>query len=251
MREEERAVLERWKGLVTELKSIPHLPIHLDIDLNRLREEATLVTDFYPHRLHTNKQLPEWYMEQHHSSFQGQCLVDYIPDNFYGMADAPGHLFEEPDAQFDEMGRLKFFVTPLGQKMPYTISVLQKISPYINRTRIIKTAPGGGIFWHSHHNGLYDVSYLRLCIFNIPLYTNNQCLHRVRDYKLKDDGPIYAEHYKEGKIYLFNSWHDHDFWNQGQTPRLTIIPYFNFPDEALLSFLEEQVNKYEGPRISP
>jgi len=118
MRTEERHLLERWHLLVNDLKAIPHLPIHLDLDLEKLRQEASQVTDFFPHLLHKNKDLPEWYLKQHQNSFQGQCLVDYVPDNIKGMADAPGHLFEEEDAQFDERGRLQFFITPLGKKMP-------------------------------------------------------------------------------------------------------------------------------------
>ena len=246
----EVAVLDKHRDLIEELKSIPHLPLDLEFDLERVRAEAKEVSRFVPHRLHANRGLPEEYYKHHEFSFRGQCLIDYVADDEKGMADPPFHLFDEPDATFDDDGRLRFYETPLGRRMPYTISTLRRISPYVNRTRIISTPPGGGIPWHSHHNNVYQNPYMRLCIFNIPLVTQSKVVHGVRDFRDPSAKPIW-QHYEEGRIHLFNSWHDHMFWNRGDRDRLVIIPYFNFPDEDLLTFLAKQVDAYRGPRIAP
>lgn len=246
--ENERDQVKKWQPLLEELKSIPHLPIPIEFDLDDLRNEAKQVAEWYPHRLHPCRKLPAEYLSFHESSFRGQCLVDIQEDIIAGMSDSQKHLHDEPCAKFDENSRLRFFITSLGKEMPKTISALQLISPYLNRTRIINTPPGGGIPWHSHHNGIYNSNYLRLCIVHIPLHTSPVNLHSVRDYRSKE-ADVYSENYQVGQAYIFNSWHDHEFWNRSNQDRLTIISYFNFTDEALLRFLEPIVQSYAGPRI--
>lgn len=248
LREEERAILARHSDLVSELKRIPHLPLALDFDLNTLLQEARGIQEYKSHELHQNKELPSWYYEHHRKSFRGQCLVDYNPAGDKGMLDVEGYLFDESDAQFDANHRLRFFETKWGEKMPKSLQTLRQMTPYLNRTRLISTPPGGGIYWHSHHNNIYLNSYLRLAVVILPLESNDNCLHGVRDYR-DDKSQVYSSHYKPGTAYLFNSWHDHDFWNKGNSNRLTLISYLNFPDNDLLKYLEGQVETYSGPRL--
>lgn len=248
LRAKEREVLRNHAELVTELKRIPHLPLDLSIDLKALLHEAYQIQDYRSHELHANKELPQWYYEHHRNSFRGQCLVDYTTSGDVGMKDVEGYLFEEPDAQFNSDGQLKFFDTSWGQQMPKSLQTLRQMTPYLNRTRLISTQPEGGIYWHSHHNNVYLNSYLRLAVVILTLETNDRCLHGVRDHRDKDSESHYS-HYEAGTAYLFNSWHDHDFWNKGTSNRLTLISYLNFPDEALLKFLEGPVSRYSGPRL--
>lgn len=248
LRSNERATLGRHAELVTELKRIPHLPLELEFDPASLLQEARQIQEFQSHELHQNKNLPAWYYEHHRKSFRGQCLVDYTPSGDRGMIDVEGFLFEEPDAQFDSEGRLQFFETPWGLKMPKTLATFRQMTPYLNRTRLISTPPEGGIHWHSHHNNVYLNSYLRLAVVILTLETNDRCLHGVRDFRDKNS-LAYFTHYEVGKAYLFNSWHDHDFWNRGSSNRLTLISYLNFPDEVLLKYLEGPVSRYAGPRL--
>ena len=248
LRQQERLVLQRNAELVSELKRIPHLPLQLIFDTQTLLKEAKQIQEFRSHELHQTKQLPQWYYEHHKNSFRGQCLVDYKSDGDQGMQDAEGHLFEEPDAKFDSQNRLKFFDTVWGHKMPESLKTFRQMTPYLNRTRLISTPPGGGIHWHSHHNNVYQNSYLRLAVIILTLETNDESIHGVRDYR-EENGPTYFQKYKPGVAYLFNSWHNHDFWNRGKSNRLTLISYMNFPDENLLKFLESSVSQYTGPRL--
>lgn len=248
--ESERAILHWNRDLVDELKRIPHLPLNIPIDLEALQREAQQVQAWSSHELHPSKKIPGWYFEHHRKSFRGQCLVDYTPSGERGMIDVDGYLFEESDAQFDESGRLRFFSTPWGQRMPQTLATLQQISPYLNRTRIVRTPPGGGIFWHSHHNNVYKNEYLRLAVVIVTLETTESATHGVRDFRDKTS-PEHRIHYGAGRAVLFNSWHDHDFWNHGASDRLAVISYFNFPDQDLLDFLKSSVADYTGPRLSP
>ena len=251
MRLQEIQLLQEYRQELEAILAIPHLPVDIDFDLERVRAEAHAVPTDHPHLLHPDKNLPDWYLQNHKRSFRGRCLVDYRPDGeISGMSDAPYHLFDESDAQFDEQGRQRFFITAAGTRMPYTLQSLRRISPYINRTRLIRTPPGGGIHWHTHHNGLYEISYPRLCIFNMPLAGNSRCVHRVRDYR-EPAAKSHRSRYEPGRVYLFNSWHEHDFWNQGDSDRLVVIPYFNFGDRELLQFLCEQASRYTGPRLAP
>ena len=248
LRESEKKCLSNNKELVSVIKRIPHLPLDLDFDLQKINKEAELVTEYSSHKLHPNKNLPQWYYEHHSNSFRGQCLVDYTPHGTKGMIDSEGFLFEEPDAQFDDSNKLVFFETPWGAQMPYTLSVLKKITPYLNRTRLIRTPPKGGIYWHSHHNGVYQNAYLRLAVIILTLQSNNDCTHGVRDYR-DPKSKAYYKHYEPGTPYLFNSWHDHEFWNHGQTDRLTLICYLNFPDQILLNYLSQNIKHYKGELI--
>lgn len=248
LRADERATLSQRSELICELKRIPHLPLKLEIDLQSLLQEAHDIQEYKSHELHKNKGLPSWYYEHHRKSFRGQCLVDYTESGSSGMLDAEGYLFEEPDAQFDNTGRLRFFDTEWGTKMQKSLQTLRQMSPYLNRTRLISTPPGGGIYWHSHHNNIYQNSYLRLAVIILTLETNSECMHGVRDYRDTKSQPQHL-HYQPGTAYLFNSWHDHDFWNHGQSDRITLISYLNFPDNDFLDFLETSVNQYSGPRF--
>ena len=248
LRAEEKAILSRRSDLICELKRIPHLPLNLEIDLESLWQEAHGIQEYKSHELHKNKELPEWYYEHHRKSFRGQCLVDYSAAGDKGMLDSEGYLFEEPDAQFDANSRLQFFDTEWGEKMPKSLRTLRKMSPYLNRTRLISTPPGGGIYWHSHHNNVYLNSYLRLAVVILTLETNAECLHGVRDYRDTNSQAHYLN-YPAGTAYLFNSWHDHDFWNRGNANRITLISYLNFPDNDFLNFLEKSIGKYSGPRL--
>lgn len=248
LRADELATLKRHSELVCELKRIPHLPLDITFNKEALLTEARQIQEFRSHELHQNKNLPQWYYEHHRKSFRGQCLVDYTVTGDQGMLDVEGFLFEEPDAQFDENNRLKFFDTEWGLKMPQSLNTFRQMTPYLNRTRLISTQPEGGIHWHSHHNNVYQNAYLRLAVVILTLETNEQCLHGVRDYRDKASKAYFA-HYEPGTAYLFNSWHDHDFWNKGLDNRLCLICYLNFPDEVLLKYLEGPVSRYRGPRI--
>lgn len=247
MRDKERSFIFDHRHFYTELMSIPHLPLGKFFSHLQTLERLSSLNKLYPHQLHPSKGLSNAYYRHHEFSFKGQVLYDFQSCSLKGMADAKGHLYEEPEAVLEE-GRLKFFSTPLGESLPELISFLKGFSPYLNRTRFISTPHGGGIPWHSHHNGLYETSYPRLAIVHLPLQTNMNCRHRVYDFKERDQN-VYEESYQVGHSYLFNSWHLHEFWNQGHSERLTIIAYFNFADPELMKNLIPCVETYSGPRI--
>lgn len=249
MLEKERHLLRRWAPLVNEIKRIPHLPIELEFDIEKTLHEAKIVKNWAPYRLVENPTLSPEYVTEHSKNYSGCLLVDYVADNIKGMDTAPFLLHEEPEAQFDEQGRLQYFVTPIGDQMPATISCLREVSPYLNRTRIMKTPRQKGVPWHSHHNGTYSLPFFGLSIFILTLETNKKCIHSVRDYRKPASQP-YRQHYPKGSVFLFNSWHEHEFWNHGEDDRVVIISYFNLADKDVLSFLEKQVAKYSGPKIS-
>lgn len=246
-RESEEKILDKHNDLITYIKRVPHLDLGIDINLDLLKKESSHINQTHPHRLHRSKHLRSDYFDFHEFSFQGVCLMDYISDDVKGMSDSQSFIYEEPEAQFDGY-KVKFFQTPSGSKMPYLMNLLNTMSPNVNRTRYIVTPPTGGIPWHSHHNNIYDVRYLRLCILNIPIITNPDCAHGVRDYRDKS-AEEHWDYYKPGRAYMFNSWHDHCFWNKGDEERQTIIPYFNFSDENLLEFLARRLDSYTGPLI--
>jgi len=248
MRLQERKVLRENKELVVSLLEIPHLEIDIPIDIEKIKAEASLMKQTFPHKLHENKGLSEAYYRHHEWSFRGQCFYDYQKDSEQGMIDAKTYLFNEDNAQFNDSGRLNYSPTLFGQQTPQTIKTLKQISPYINRSRFISTEPNGGIPWHSHHNGIYSTWYPRLAILHVPLESNPKAIHSVRSFEDKESR-TYEEYYKVGKAYLFNSWHDHQFWNKGSHKRLTVISYFNFCDPDFLEFLRPLVSSYRGPRI--
>lgn len=248
MKLREKELLAKHATLVQEIKRIPHLKLPISIDLEGLKREANAMELDRAHELHHTSGVPDWYFEHHKNSYRGQCLVDYTESGERGMEDVEGDLYDEPDAQVDEQGRLRYFVTPWGLKMPQSLSTLRQITPYLNRTRLIRTPPQGGIHWHSHHNGVYRIEYLRLAVVILTLETNPECYHGVRDYR-SENSQKFFQRYESGTAYLFNAWHEHEFWNKGNSDRLTLISYLNFPDETLLKFLQPLVESYSGPKM--
>lgn len=246
--QKEKIVIERNRPLIDKIKKIPFIEIDINLDLKKLREEVDKNDVWYPHLLEEKKNLPEWYYHRHAESFRGQCVIDLVKDSKYGMIDPPCQLHKDPQASFDEEGRLRFFSTNLGEQMPYSVASLKRVSSYVNRTRLINSKPQAEILWHSHHNNIYKSSELRLAIFNLPIYTNTKAIHSVRDFSGRNN-KIYSQHFKEGKLYLFNSWHDHMFKNGGETNRIAFCPYYSFADQSLLDFLKPYVEEYNGPLI--
>lgn len=249
LHEVEKNVSKSYHQTIEKIKRVPHLLCDLSWDVERALEEVKKLSNWSPHKLHPYKNLSAAYLDKHEKNFVGVCLVDYQKNSLLGMLDSQGSLYRQPEAQIDEKGRLQYFLTDAGEQTPYIISQLRKISPNINRTRVIRTPPGGGIPWHSHHNNVYKIDYLRLCIFNIPLITHERCIHSVRDHR-DVNSRVYSQHYQKGQTYLFNSWHDHEFMNYSPIERITIIPYFNFTDEVLLNFIEDNLQRYNGPWLN-
>ena len=249
IRSNELSVLETNRELIEELKRIPFLELDLNFNLDKVREESGQITSWFPHLLEKKKQLPDWYYQKHAESFRGRCVFDIVEDSSYGMVDPPFQLHQDQRATFDEKGRVQYYETDIGKKMPYTTQVLRKISTYVNRTRIIKSKPGAEVQWHSHHNNVYKSPYLRLAIFNIPIFSTPDATHCVRDFRDKNS-KVYEMNLKPGKVYLFNSWHDHLFVNRGGGDRVALCPYYNFLDQELLDLLKPHVLNYNGPYIS-
>ena len=196
-------VQAEYAGLLQTVKRIPHLELQLDtqVDSSKLRHETSSIVDWYPHKL-TSAHIPDFYKEAHQNSYLGQTFYDCNYNNITGMSDTPLIQEEIDQIQFDQYGSEVYAPTPLGEQMPYAVELVSRIGKP-RRCRVIKTPPGKGIVWHSHHKGPYIQKDYCTIIVIITISTNSQCIHGVKP--VGGTERVFNQHYQEGKVYLFNS----------------------------------------------
>ncbi len=233
-----------FPDVLRQLKKVPHLPLNssVKIDLEKLKRELLQVQSWHPHIL-TSSSISRQHREFHSKSYKGQTFYDCIDDNLIGMSDTPTDQKDIERVQFDEGGVEIYFPTPLGRQMPHAVEIMESFGPP-RRCRVIKTPPGGGIDWHSHHQGPYfQKDYCTVSVV-VTIETNLESIHSVR--MVQDHSRYLEKNYEAGSAYVFNSWEDHCFWNKGRTDRICLIGYYSPTSAKLLQNLQENLRLYEG-----
>lgn len=238
-----RSIDSEYGPVIEKLKHIPHLELPCDIDVNAMLGEIDLVPNWVgyvapPFRKH-QKDVQEFLSE----NYTGQALVDAVEDEAIGMTDFPNSPEILRKVEFDEYGLEKCFPTKTGRALKSCLSAIHRLSPTPQRSRIVKTVPGGEFGYHDHHAG-WDF-YVALVV-HIPLVTNPDVIHTVQS----ADGREYPAHYEVGKVYLFNCWERHKFGNHGTEDRLSIVARYSSLDREFMDTIRETVERYDGPLMA-
>ena len=235
-----RSIDSEYGPVIEKLKQIPHLELPCDIDVDAMLEEINLVPNwvglvappFRNYRQETKDQMYEYY--------KGQALVDAVEDEVIGMTDFPDSPEVLRKVEFDEYGLEKCFPTKTGRELKSCLSAIHQLSSNPQRSRIVKTAPGGELRYHDHHDG--ENFYITLVV-HFPLVTNPHVIHTVQS----ADGREFPAHYEVGKVYLFNCWARHKFGNHGKEDRLSIVARYASLDREFMDNIQETVERYDGP----
>lgn len=255
-------------AMIQELHRIPHLKLPFHFKASVMQEELSAINTWTSHAHAGFKDMSEEKMKRFSKGYSGASLYefngreDYVTDNYDIFAGT------EPSAQRDPTSKhVLFFPTPLAEKMPYTDSVVDAVSPRKGRTRIMRSEPDHAIIWHSHNRGPWFNPFMLEAIVHVPIKTEKNVLHAVRDHrdvkansekfsrtpyeKLIQDETVYAENYGEGECWLFNSWHDHYYHNYSSSTRYTLLMYIRwFNNDTFVEMIRQAIADYKGPLIS-
>ncbi len=238
-----RRIYGEFGPVIEKLKHIPHLELQCDIDIDAMLEEINLVPNWVgyvapPFRKYQKE--VEDHLSEHYT---GQALVDAVEDEVIGMTDFPGSPEVLRKVEFDEYGVEKCFPTKTGRELKSCLSAIHQLSSNPQRSRIVKTVPGGKFDYHDHHAG-WDF-YVTLVV-HIPLVTNPHVIHSVQS----ADGREYRAHYEVGKVYLFNCWERHKFRNHGKEDRFSIVARYSTLDWEFMDNIRETIERYDGPLMA-
>jgi hypothetical protein len=250
------------------LNRIPHLNITKylpEVPLEEILTELLQFTsnDFYPYITgNKNKQLAEHMAKNWH----GFCIIDSCNEGRHNVDYlTTENNFNKLTFNFDQAGTPVYAPTDVGKLMPKTISYLNSIINYPQKTRISRIMPNGGnATWHSHYKlaltgdkkfAMNNQSRLDNKIvepvLHIPLITNPEVWFGISAKNPNFDKTFqpHWKHYNVGEVWLFNSFFHHNVYNNGDQPRDHIMMYVPFDDKKLLPIVKQAIDEYKGIRI--
>ena len=251
-----------------QLNEIPHLNITKylpEVPLEEMLTELLQFTsnDFYPYITgNKNKQLAEHMAKNWH----GFCIIDSCNEGRHNVDYlTTENNFDKLTFNFDEVGNLLYAPTDVGNLMPKTITYLNSIIDYPQKTRISRIMPNGGnATWHSHYKlALTGDKKFKMNdqfrldnkivepVLHIPLITNKDVWFGIssKNPARTSDFKIQWQHYHIGEVWMFNSFFYHNVYNKGTSFRDHIMMYMPFDDKKMLPILKQAINDYNGPRI--
>lgn len=235
----------KYAPLLEELKSIPHLPLDLNFNVNRAWAEVQQVKDWAPNILDM-KEISDEFRELHKTKFVGR-VIRGISKNSNFMTDDDENGWDHPSSRFNSQGQLRLFRTDFAEQVPYCYKWLNEIQFPSSVTRLMRLSPDHGLFWHSHHLGpIYHPVYNHGFAITV-IKTNDNVINGVR-LKEQTETAIYKR-YESGTTHLLNGWHDHQVINNGKNDRYCLQHLMNLNDEKTLVFLQKYIEKYNGPRL--
>lgn len=241
------SLIESHRDLIENLKTIPHLRLDLQFDLETLRKEVATVDHFVPHQVEEFR--GQQFVQHYKESWHGRSLIDYTPDSYLGMTQTGA--FPSSKKTFNSDGSTRMFVTDLGEQLPYSVQCVHEISHYPGRTRLAKILAGKSMIWHTHCQlkTYAPVPYV-FGIVHIPIFSNPHVSYEVAPVGSHEPGqPVWKEHYRPGEVWLFNGWHDHRVVNNGAEDRISIVSYCHLIDPHFREIVQKAVDAYDGPRI--
>jgi len=238
---------KRRSDLISRLMSIPHLRIPMKIDLDKLRTEASIVQEWLPVIIEGGPYEGTSLVDSHAKGNKGRALIEYIPDSRF-MNDTNSRIRDPKLCKYRVDGRLEYFITDLGEQMPYTKEVLYGFGGYPKRARLMETSPGLFVGYHNHHREVRQGEPYHFGVITIPVESPGRVVYGVRsDYS--EFPEEFLEEYKEGEVWLFNAYHQHMVKSHSPHKRKIILLILDMEYEPLLDFLEPIVESYCGPLI--
>jgi len=240
--------------LYTELISIPHLnltPYLPEVPINDMLEDLNKFNaeDFHPYE---NGLVSADFLKFLQSHWLGICLIENCKEGNhhidYLTTDNHNLSFHPPGVHLP---------TDVGKQTPNILDYLYEITTIPERTRLLRLMPGGYTGWHSHYalekSGFKDLGDIKIVnpVIQIPIRSNARCGMSVSKDNPREilEATKFHQHYKVGEVWLFNSYHYHDAYNLGDTPRDHIMMYTSLDDEKLFKIIEKAINDYKGIRV--
>jgi len=222
---------------LTKLERIPHLPLNIEFDANKILEEL--------------RALP-YDAESYRSSLSNDKIMD-IHDVIRWDSIALYSIDGEVKSNPAEPWTGDFKQTEAARLCPYTDSVLKSVGGGTLLARVETFWNTGTAGWHSHILEAGQPEWIS--IWQLPISMPQDCKYSVisyMDYRGSDflkPLPVYEKWYEPGKMYCLNGYHYHNAFNYSQEPMIMIRFYVDTREQKVKDILEKAVDLYSGELI--
>jgi len=226
---------KKYFKIIEELKTIPHLDLLKQYDISKVKNEANQIKEFIKYKSKDNLS-----KDPYVKTWSGVSLYGLNGDQYQPyMANWPKEF-----NPYTEAGIKNMSITPIGKICPYIMSVMQDLGIEKMLSRIMRISPNSSLEFHSHSlkHGQPD----NILTVQIPIYVPEKFKYVVKSI---NDNKTYEETYKEGRAYIFNSYHYHKVVNESNKRRLSIVAYMDLTENKCLDIVENAILNYKGPKI--
>jgi hypothetical protein len=201
--------------LIENLNRIPHLELPFKFSADKIREEINGLP--YP-------PLP---YKPYNSIFEESGW------NSLALFSTEDNIISNPQENWEG----NFQPTGLRDFMPYTYETLDKFKGGKLLARIETINPKSTAGWHSHQLSAGQPDWLIVCQLPITMPKKSKYSQYPKQYDL---------HYKEGTVYVFNSYHYHNVFNHDDEPMVMIRFYLDLREESVYRTVKTAVENYTG-----
>ena len=222
---------------MNKLDRIPHLPLGIEFDQERILQELRQLpydTFLYRSALSFDK-----IMDIHDAS-KWDSIALYSVD---------GEVESNPAEPWEG----EFKATDAIKQCPYLDSVLKSVGGGKLLARVETFSKGGSAGWHSHILEARQPDWIS--IWQLPLSMPKDCKYSVisfMDYRGSDflkPIPVHEQYYEPGKMYCLNGYHYHNAFNYSDDPMIMIRFYVDKRVPVVQEILKKAIDEYDGSLI--
>jgi hypothetical protein len=216
------------------LNNIPHLPVSVFFDADRIANEIADLK-YFDYRSGLSNDV--------NMELTG---LDWKSVSLYSI---DGTMQPDPKEQWEG----EFIETELLESCPYTKEVIQQLGGGKLLARVEKVMPNSSVGWHSHVMEGKQPEWIVL--FQLPIIMPENSKYSVvsyMDYRgsdYKKPFKVYEENYVPGQVYVLNSYHYHNAFNYGETSMIMVRIYADSRDPVVQEILQKSINIYSGNHI--
>jgi hypothetical protein len=220
------------------LNNIAHLPLPVYYDIEKLKKEILSI----PYDFH-----------YYQSSLSNGVIMDLFDNRVWeslALISLDGKMIPNPAEEW--VGDFK--ETELKEICPYTYQIINDFGGGKLLARIEKLMPKiGTVGWHSHILEARQPDWIS--VIQIPVSIPKESKHSVisyMDYRgstYKKPLKVYEECYKEGQLYVLNSYHYHNAFNYSDEPMYIIRFYVDSREPKIKEIFDESIKNYKGEYI--
>lgn len=225
------------ENTLTKLDRIPHLPLGIEFDVNKILDELQKLpygSSVYRSALSFDKVM------EIHDQTRWDSIALYSVD---------GKVESNPAEPWEG----DFQATDAIKSCPYLDSVLKSVGGGKLLARVETFWKEGSAGWHSHILEARQPDWIS--IWQLPISMPKESKYSVisfMDYRGSDflkPIPVYEQWYEPGKAYCLNGYHYHNAFNYSDDPMIMIRFYVDKREKKVQEILQKAMDDYRGAMI--
>lgn len=253
--------------IIDSLRQIPFMDLKIDFDFKKIQSEVLKNEtwhNYHPPLMELTTELAEL-----HRSYK-QCALTTIHKQ--GNSSIVREQFlrwknkeknETENYYTWPLEDQRWYPTEIIDLFPFLSNLITSLTDKPILSKIVKSGPGHLLGWHSHQNDdLMNFKAQEQCIIHIPIVTNPNVVHIVtkeihEDRRQMNDIDFYKsdcryhiENFSAGKIWFFNSYHQHTYKNFSDVERIDVLIFNDIRENPTLEkIIKRAIKSYKGPFI--